>query len=72
MTEIERAEEYAIKFIKLFEKHSLVNFPIINADFIWEDEDFQELTMQQIRLKGYQVSRHNDIDGLALALSLEK
>ncbi|MCP3738798.1 hypothetical protein [Rossellomorea sp. BNER] len=72
MTEIERAEEYANTYIKNYQNQMNklgFAFPIVNYDAIEEDEDFMEMLIQHIRLKGYRVMRVDDPDGLALKLS---
>jgi hypothetical protein len=74
MTEIDRATEYAKSFINyyesLFDKFGW-SLPILNGDFINEDEGFQELVIQHIRIKGYKVQRCGDEYELELKLDKE-
>lgn len=73
LTEIDRASNYADDFIKhhtrVINKLGLT-LPIINGDFINEEKGFQEIVIQQIRIKGFKVFRHGD--EYELTLSLEK
>ena len=73
MNEMKRAEEYAGAIIEAFrrDKSPLYKMFTFNYDLACEESLFQELVIQQIRIKGYVVKRKYDDDGLNIMLELE-
>lgn len=73
MNEMKRAEEYADAIIESFErdKSPLYKMFTYNYDLACEVSVFQELVIQQIRIKGYRVKRRYDDDGLNILLQRE-
>lgn len=74
MNEIERAEAFAQSIVESFERKPSVLYHLFtfNYELACEEGLFQELVIQQIRLRGYLVERRYDEDGINIRLKTKK
>lgn len=74
MNEMKRAEDYAVSIIDVFGREHSPTYKVFtyNYDLACEKELFQELVIQQIRIKGYSVKRRYDEDGINIMLEREE
>ena len=70
MNEMKRAEAYADSITDVFGREHSPTYKVFtyNHDLACEKELFQELVIQQIRIKGYSVKRRYDDDGINIML----